>query len=277
MPRVLVAAVPRRRAACSARTLWCTSGPTKRSPKAASSSLTFFVPPRIGASAICAHLHDAARRTRDRASYEQQVLLGVHLDYLEALLGDALVAHLAGSADALHHAGGPGGGADRSGRADVVRAVRLGAAGEVVALDRALEALALGDAGDLHPRARLEGLDGDRLAQHQLAGLATELDDRLHRRRVGLLEMTELGFGEVLLLGLVEGQLDGFVAVAVERADRRHRAGAGLEHRHARDASVFLEELCHTELLGEDRRHLVQGVGRPQVARRISMSTPAGR
>src|ERR1700686_644534 len=65
-PRVFVAAVPRRRAACSARTLWWTSGPEKRAPKAVSSSLTFFgddpvvlAPerPRMGASGIGAHLH----------------------------------------------------------------------------------------------------------------------------------------------------------------------------------------------------------------------------
>ncbi len=139
-----------------------------------------------------------------------------------------------------------------------------------MALDRALEALALGGAGDLHAAADLEGLDGDRLAELQLAGLVAELDDGAHRRRVGLLEVAELGFGEVLLLRQPEGELHGFVAVALGGADRRHRARAGLEHGHARDASVLLEDLGHAELLGEDRGHR-------QVARRISMSTPAGR
>src|SRR5581483_10681781 len=60
IPRVLLAAVPRRRAACSARTLWCTSGPLKRAANARSSSVTFSVAdldPRIGASGIAAHLH----------------------------------------------------------------------------------------------------------------------------------------------------------------------------------------------------------------------------
>src|SRR3954447_8733403 len=96
LPRVLVAAVPWRRALSSARTDSCTSGPLKRAPNATSSSLTFlvFAAPRIGASAIGAPLHDAVARARHRAAHEQQVAVGVDAHDLEALLGDALVAHL---------------------------------------------------------------------------------------------------------------------------------------------------------------------------------------
>src|SRR4051795_9537959 len=77
--RVLVDAVPRRRALSSARTDSCTSGPLKRAPKATSSSLTFFVlaAPSTWASAIGAHLHDAIARSGDRAANEQQVVVGV--------------------------------------------------------------------------------------------------------------------------------------------------------------------------------------------------------
>src|SRR5258708_3916342 len=102
-PRVFVAAVPRLRAACSARTLWCTRGPLKRAPKAASSRLTRFgedpvvVAPLAassGASGIAANLHDRPGRPRHRATDEQQVLLGVDSDHLEALLRGPAVAHL---------------------------------------------------------------------------------------------------------------------------------------------------------------------------------------
>src|SRR5207247_11126082 len=106
-PRVFVAAVPRRRAACSARTLWWTSEPRKRSPNAASSSLTFFAAAAglsIGASGIASHLHDAARGTRDRAAHQQQVLLGVYAHDLQALLGHEHVAHLDPSAAAVQQA-----------------------------------------------------------------------------------------------------------------------------------------------------------------------------
>src|SRR5277367_3103601 len=83
MPRVLVAAVPRRRAACSARTLWWTSGTVNLLPKAVSSSLTFLVPPRIGASGIGTHLDDPAGRPGYRAADQHQVLLGVDENDLE--------------------------------------------------------------------------------------------------------------------------------------------------------------------------------------------------
>src|SRR5580698_10372993 len=82
--RVLVAAVPRRRAACSARTLWCTRGPWKPAPKADSSSFTFLDAPAVavglstGASSIATHLHDSAARSRHRPTYKQEILLGIH-------------------------------------------------------------------------------------------------------------------------------------------------------------------------------------------------------
>src|SRR3954462_8936108 len=160
-PRVLVDDVPCRRALSSARTDSCTSGPLKRGPKAVSSRSTPVAPPRTGALAIGAHLHDAVARSGDRAADHQQVVGGVDADDVQAALRDALVAHLARTAQALEHARGVGGGADRARRAHVVRAVRHGAAGEVVALDGALEALALRDARDLDLLAGLEGLDRD--------------------------------------------------------------------------------------------------------------------
>src|SRR4051794_22932957 len=268
-PRVLVECVPCRRAACSARTDSWTSGPLNSAPKAALSSFTVPVPPRSLASAIGPHLHDAVLGTGHGTADHEQVLARPDVDDLETLLGHALVAHLAGAADALHHAGGPGGRADRAGGAHVVRAVRLRAGGEVVALDRALEALALRGAGDLDRLADLEGLDRDGVAHEPLARVVAELDEVLHRGRAGLLEVAELGLGEVLLLGRAEGELDGLVAVALVGADARHRARAGLEHRDALDPAVLLEELGHAELLGEDRGH-----GQPSL---ISMLTPAGR
>src|SRR5436190_2586734 len=223
LPRVLVACVPWRRAASSARTDSCTSGPLKRAPNTASSSVAVLVPPRIWALGIGAHLHHAVAWSGDRAADEHEVLCGIEPDDRQALVGHTLVAHLAGAADALHHACGPGRGADRSRGAHVVRAVGLGAAAEVVALDRALEALALGGARDLDLLADLECLDGDRLADRQLAGVVAELLDLAVRARVGLLEVSELGFAQVLLLGGVERELDGLVAVALMRADAGDR------------------------------------------------------
>src|SRR3954453_19526714 len=210
LPRVFVDEVPRRRALSSARTDSWTSGPLKRAPNAAASRSTFFDPPRTEALAIGAHLHDAVARAGDRAAQHQQVVARVDAHDLEAALRDALVAHLAGPADALEHARGirggaavgshragprdalePArgirGGADRARGAHVVRAVADRAAGEVVALDRALEALALRGAGDLDLLALLEHVDGDGVAELELGGLVAELLDVAQRRSVGLL------------------------------------------------------------------------------------------
>src|SRR4051812_44348180 len=113
-PRVLVDAVPCRRAASSARTDSWTSGPLKRAPKASPSSFTFALSPRTGASAIRPHLHDAVAGPRHGAPDHQEVLAGVDEDDLQPLLGHALVAHLAGPADALEDARRVGRRADRA-------------------------------------------------------------------------------------------------------------------------------------------------------------------
>src|SRR4051795_5212250 len=230
LPRVFVDAVPWRRALSSARTDSCTSGPLKRAPNAASSRSTLFEPPRTFALAIGTHLHDAVARPGHGAADHQEVLPRVDAHDLEAALRDALVAHLARAAQALEHARRVGGGADGARRPHVVRAVRHGAAGEVVALDRALEALALRGPGDLHLVAGREGVGGDGVADLELAGLVAELGQVAHRRRVGLAQVTELGLVQGLLARGAEGELDGLVAVAIGRADAGHRTWAGLEH-----------------------------------------------
>src|SRR5215210_3676276 len=273
MPRVRVACVPWRRAASSASTVSCTSGPLNGAPNTSSSSFrTPLEPPRIGASAIRAHLHRGALGPGHGAAHEHQVLVGDQLHDRQAALGHAAAAHLAGAADALEHARGRRRRADGARGADVVRAVGLGAGGEVVALDRALEALALRGARDLHGLPDLEGLDGHRVAHRQLARLVAELADVAQRRRVGLLEVAELRARQRLLAHGAEAELHRLIAVDVRGADAEHGAGAGLEHGDALDLAVVEEALGHAELLGEDRGH------RPYPkASRISMSTPAGR
>src|SRR6201998_4435279 len=102
--------------------------------------------------------------------------------------------------------------------------MRLRTALEVVALDRSLEALALGLARDLDLVPDVERLDGHGLTDEQLARLVAELDQVPVRRGVRLLQVTELGLAERLLLAGAEGELDRLVAVAFDGADRRDRA-----------------------------------------------------
>src|SRR5947209_9356914 len=236
--------------------------------KAAASSETV-PPPSTGALAIGPHLHHSALRPGHRPAHEQQTLTRDHVDHGQPALGDPAAAHPAGSLETRKDARGRGRGTDRTGRADVVGAVGLRAALEVVPADRALEALALRGPGDLDLVSGAERLAGHRVADQQLARLITELPHHAMRRGRGLLQMTELGLGERLLLAPAEGQLDGLVAVALDRADRGDRARPGLEHGDTLDAAILEELLGHTELAREDGGHYE--------ANRISMSTPAGR
>ena len=71
-------------------------------------------------------------------------------DDLEVQRGDLLVAHVAGHLQALEHATGEAGRADRAGRTVVLVVTVAGAlALEVVALHAAGEALATADGGDV--------------------------------------------------------------------------------------------------------------------------------
>src|SRR3954468_23975318 len=94
-PRVFVDEVPWRRAFSSAVTVSWTSAMWKSSPNTPSSRSTLPVLPRYGALGIGADLHGAALRPGHGATEQEEVLIGDHVDDREALLGHALVAHLA--------------------------------------------------------------------------------------------------------------------------------------------------------------------------------------
>src|SRR5919197_1224635 len=226
-------------------------------------------------SPIAAHLHDAAWRPRHRPAHEQEVVLGDDLDDLEAALGHAAAAHAARPADALEHARRRGRRADRAGLADVVRAVALGAGGEVVALDRALEALALRGPRDLDHLAGLEDVDPDLVADLQLARLAAELGQPPQRWRPGLAQVPELGLGQRLLAHVAERELDRVVPVAFGGADAGDLARAGLEHGNALDVAVLSEPLRHAELAREDPGHRATPVG-SRCRRRLGGGRGAG-
>ena len=102
------------------------------------------------------------------------------------LVVTVLVAHVAGHAQALVDATGRGARADRARLAVVVRAVGLGAAMEVVALDVAGEALALRDAAHVDEVALGEHVaDGEGLADLVLADVVdAELAQRAEARQV---------------------------------------------------------------------------------------------
>jgi hypothetical protein len=134
-------------------------------------------------------------------------------------------------------------------------AVRDRAAAEVVALDRALEALSDRDPRHLHLVAGRERLDGDGLADLELA-LAAELDEVAVRGDARLRQVALLALRDLPLGNGVEGDLDRLVAVGLHRLHLHDRARAGLDHGHGRHpAALRIEDLRHAQLSAEDALH----------------------
>src|SRR5688572_7448441 len=114
----------------------------------------------------------AARRARNRTLDRDQAALGVDLDHLEPLHGLLDRAHVAGHLLAREHATrrlALADGARRTMRQRV--AVRRVAHLEVMALDRALEALALGHARHVDDLADGEDVGLDLGADFEVAGV----------------------------------------------------------------------------------------------------------
>src|SRR6058998_1793170 len=153
-------------------------------------------------------------------------------------------------------------GADRAGRPVEHRAVGRVAAVPAVALDAALEALALRDAHDIHELARLEHLHRERLphlvALELLGLLEPDLPDDPHRGDVRLLEKASLGLGHVLLLD-AKAELERVVAMGVLGPDPHDRAWPRLDDGHGHLVAVVAEDLGHTDLAADQSffaRHL---------------------
>ena len=143
------------------------------------------------------------------------------------------------------------------------------AAREVVALDRALEALADPDPGDLDLVAGLEDLDGDGLALDGTVDAAAKLDEPAVRADAGLREVAELGLRQLRVRHCVVGELHGVVAVGRDRLDLHNGTRARRDHRDGgHDTGLRIEDLGHAELPAENA-FCHQSL--------ISMSMPAGR
>src|SRR5690606_38027803 len=118
------------------------------------------------------HDHVATRGTRHGAANGNQAALGIDANHFQVLRALLLGAHVAGHLLAGEHATGGLALADRTRRA-VRQRVTVGGIthGEVVALDRALEALALGHALDVDDLADLEDVGLDLAANGEVTEL----------------------------------------------------------------------------------------------------------
>src|SRR4051812_2383603 len=199
-----------------------------------------------------AHDHEAVASARNRAADVEQVVLRIHFGYAEILDRDLIAAHPAAHAHALHDTRGERRGADRAGSAMKHRAVRGPAAGEVMTLHHALEALALRLTDDVDGVARLEDVHLHAVADVGVA-LVRELDQRPHRRDACLLEMAARRAGDPAVGDLLhEADLDGVIAILLGRLLLYHEARTGLDDRDRDQRAVVGEHLGHPHLLAND-------------------------
>src|SRR5690606_26329892 len=146
------------------------------------------------------HDHVSARCAGNRALHGDQAALGVDPDHFEVLRALLHRTHVAGHLLARKHAAGRLALTDRARRTVRQRvAVRRVAHGEVPALDRALEALALGHALDVDHLADLEDVGLDLAAHFEAADLVVG-NAQLPQAPAGF----DLGLGQVTGFGLVD-------------------------------------------------------------------------
>ena len=196
--------------------------------------------------------HHAALGAGDGTAHGDDAQLGINLDHVQVQDGDLLVAHLTGAVAALVDVAGGGAGAQGT-LMTVDRAAAVGHAldGGAVALNNALEAVALADAGDVHAVARGKDV-GLQLVAHLVLGAVLQselLQDLLELGQTCLLLMADLRLGELALGNSLITQLNGLIAILLGGLLLHHSAGAGLDHGHGDHAASFIEDLGHADLL----------------------------
>jgi hypothetical protein len=113
---------------------------------------------------------------------------------------------------------------------------------EAVTLHDTGETLALGGAGDVDGRARLEGVRGELLAGRVLGRVGADLDEVAARGHAGLLEVAGQRLVDLAGVDRAEGDLDGGIAVGLGRADLRDDAGPDLDHGDRNEAVVLVPD-----------------------------------
>ena len=201
--------------------------------------------------------HEAALGAGDRAADHQHVQLGVDLDDAQVLDSHLLHAHVAGADGAFDDLGHVAGGAQRTD----LTGHRAGAVGLLqavgtVALDDALIAVALADAGDIHEVARLEGISLHDVAHVQLGGiLHVELPQVLLGSHAGLVQVALLGLGELALRDVLKAQLDRLIAFLFGSLLLHDHAGTRLNHGDGDHMAVLVKNLGHAHFFADDRFH----------------------
>src|SRR5215210_4700194 len=211
------------------------------------------------------HSHNAVFRSRDGALHEQEIPLRVHSHDPQSQLGMTLGAHVPWHPLPLDDAGWIGTRADRAWLPVAGVAVGCRASAEVIPVNHALEASALGGAGDFHQLARGEDVYFHLGSSRRSLTVDGEHPQDLRRRlETRLLRVSQLRLAGALGPAGTEAELHTTIA------HLHHAAGTGFDDRHRYRRAVFLEDACHAELAADQSHaHCYSTL--------ISTSTPAGR
>jgi len=190
--------------------------------------------------------------TGDCPADDDDAVFRADLQNAQVLKGHSLVTHVAGHAHVFPDTSGSRSISDGTISTMHCRTVGHWLSGEIVALDRALEAFALGLSDHVDILAGLEDRD------IQVCGLRSRFtvsESKLaneslgRRRRFG--EVPGLGFSDALGLLVVESDLDRSVAVLVFRFGLENAIPAGFDNRGGCAATLFVIDAGHTDFFSE--------------------------
>ena len=207
----------------------------------------------------------AVLRARNGAAHQQQLAGFVDANDVEVLRGLRDVAELAGHLLAREHAAGVLRHRDRT--RHVVRAavaVRRALRAEVVALDRAGEALA--DRGALHvdhlanSKGRHRNL-GARLEAGSHVDSDTEFLEDFTRFDARFREVAGFGFGHARCFARAERHLDGAVAVGLWGLDLGDAVVRHVKHGHGNGVAIVREDAHHAHLAAQQSETIAQTHG----------------
>ena len=103
-------------------------------------------------------------------------------------------------------------------------------------LHHPLESLSLRNTDDIHPVAFLEDIDFDGLPYRHLAyANLLKLSEHTGGWSLSLLQMPQLGLGQLAFFHFAKRQLDGFIPISLFCFDRDHAARTCLNDGHRRN------------------------------------------
>jgi hypothetical protein len=134
--------------------------------------------------------------------------------------------------------------------------VRLRSPTEAVPLHHPSEPTTLRGADHIYAVAHLENVDQYPLTfRHRIVSAQAELPQVADWRRPRALKMALLSATQPPRFHLIEAQLHGLIAVSIPCLHLRNVARAGLNDGDGNSLTAVIEQLCHSDLLTQDRLH----------------------